>query len=546
MDFAKKYWTTIRAQMEGLPAATKLLIGSLVVILLLVGFIAMLYAGQPEMVPVSRFADGRSEEVVVRLDAAGIKAEIKNGQVYVPATQRIDAIALLAREDMLSENASTAFADITGNPWETDAQGDRKYLLAMQSYLNAVARKFRGVRSAEVVISLPERVGFGRSSVRPSASVTVTMNGSQPVSKNLVVALAGLVSGAVSELRPIDVVVLDANLGRQHTVSDPDDMVPTEVIELVRHQEEYHRKKIEDMLRMIPGVIVAVKVSTNPVRREVREERKYSENEQLKSEEDTEMTSKDYQDAGEAGARPNTTLTIDAGNSVSRETTDTRSRKEYDGKLLVSTAQIEMAGHQVEQINVTINVPRSYFVNIFKAKNPDDKDAPDGAKLLPIQTAQLDMIKKQVAPLIAVNASAPGVIEANMVYDMAYLQPVAAGAGGSAGGVMGMVGNSNMIAMAMAGGLGVISLALALMMVKRATQPQELPTVEELAGIPPTLPTDDELIGEADEIESSMAGLEVDEDELRTRRLAEQISELIKSAPEDAGGLLGRWVQAED
>lgn len=549
MDFAKKYWTTIRAQMEGLPAATKLLIGSLVVIMLLVGFIALLYAGKPETVPVSRFADGRSEEVVARLDAAGIDAEIKNGQVYVPATQRIDAIALLAREDMLSENASSAFADITGNPWETDAQGDRKYLLATQKYLGVVARKINGVRSAEIVISLPERVGFGRTAVRPSASITVAMNGSQSVDQKMVASLASLVSGAVAELRPQDVMVIDANHGRNHTIADENDIIPTEVIELVRHQEEYHRKKIEDTLRTIPGVIVAVKVSTNPIRREVREERKFSETEPLKVEENTELISKSYDNGGEAGVRANTQLTIETGDTLSQETAETMSRSEFGEKQLVSTAQIEMAGHQIEQINVTINVPRTYFVNIYKAMNPDAEGAPDGATLEPIQAAQLDKIKRQVAPLVAVSNDAPGVIEANMVYDMAYLQPDFAGTGSGAnggGGVLGVMSDSNMVATASAGVLAVISLALALMMVKRATKPEALPTVEELAGLPPMLPTDDELIGEADAVEASMAGLEVNEDELRTRNLADQISEMIKSAPNDAGSLLGKWVQAED
>lgn len=546
MDFAKKYWTTIRAQMEGLPAATKLLIGSLLVILLLVAFIALLYAGKPETVPISRFASSRSEEVAARLNAANIDAEISNGQVYVPAASHMDAIALLAREDMLSDNASSAFADITGNPWETDAQGDRKYLLATQNYLNAVARKFKGVRSAEVVISLPERVGFGRSSVRPSASVTVTMDGSQNVDKNLVTSLAGLVSGAVAELRPKDVVILDANHGRQHTVADENDTVPTEVIELVRHQEEYHRKKIEDTLRNIPGVIVAVKVSTDPIRREVREERKYMETEPLRSEENTELISRDYERAGEPGVRSNTTLSIDGGGGLVRETNETMSRSEFGEKQLTSTSQIEMAGHQVQQINVTINVPRSYFVNIYKAQNPDAEGAPDDEAIDPVQTAQLDIIKKQVAPLIAVSEEAPGVIEANMVYDMAYLQPDTAGMVGGGGGVMGVMSNSNMVATISAGALAVISLALALMMVRKATRPESLPSVEELAGVPSTLPTDDELIGEADEIEASMAGLEVNEEELRTRNLANQISEMIKSSPSDAGSLLGKWVQAGD
>ncbi|MEM1109902.1 MAG: hypothetical protein AAGH99_14555 [Planctomycetota bacterium] len=547
MDFAKKYWTTIRAQMEGLPASTKMLIGSLVVIMLLVGFIALLYAGKPETVPVSRFADGRSEEVVNLLSGAGIDAEIENGQVYVPATKRVDAIAILAREDMLSENASSAFADITGNPWETDAQGDRKYLLATQSYLNAVARKVTGVRSAEVVISLPERVGFGRTSVRPSASVTVTMNGNQSVDQRRVEALAGLVSGAVAELRPQDVMVIDANNGRKLTVADENDIIPTEVIELVRHQEEYHRKKIENSLMHIPGVIVAVKVSTNPIRREVREERQFADTEPLKVTETTELTSKSYDNGGEAGVRANTQLTIDTGDTLSQETAETMERNEFGEKQLVSTAQIEMAGHQVEQINVTINVPRSYFVTIYKAENADTEEAPDAATLEPIQTAQLEKIKRQVAPLVAVSNDAPGVIEANMVYDMAFLQPELAGSGGGGGGgVLGVVGDGNIVATATAGGLAVLSLALALMMVKKATKTEELPSVESLAGLPPMLPTDDELIGEADEVEASMAGLEVNEDEIRTRNLADQISEMIKSSPNDAGSLLGKWVQSED
>lgn len=543
MDFAKKYWTTIRAQMESLPASTKLLIGSLVVIMLLIGFIALLYAGKPETVPISRFADGRGEEVAARLDAAGIDAEIRNTQVYVPASQHMEAIALLAREDMLSENAAGAFADITGNPWETDAQGDRRYLLSMQTYLNAVARKFKGVRSAEVVISLPERVGFGRSSVRPSASVTVTMNGSQAVDKNLVASLAGLVSGAVAELRPQDVVVLDANLGRQHTVPDPDDIIPTEVIELVRHEENYQRKKIEEMLRNIPGVIVAVRVSTNPIRREVREEREFAEDGGPQSESNTEMVSKDYNTANEAGARPNVGLSIDSGSELTHEMTETITNTEFFEKQLISTKQIEMAGHQVEQINVTINVPRSYFVSIFKAMNPEQEELPDDAALTPIRDEQLLAIEGQVTPLVETQIA--GTVKASMVYDVAYLQPDLAGVAGG-GGVLGTVTDSNMVATISTGALGLVALALMMMMVRKATRPEELPTIEELAGVPPTLPTDDELIGEADEVESSMAGLEVDEEELRTRRLADQISEMIKSAPEDAGGLLGKWVNSDE
>lgn len=551
MDFARKYWTTIRAQAESLPLTSKLLIGALVVILLGVAGLGVLYAGKAQTVPISAFAGTRSEEVMARLGVAGIDAELKNGAVYVPAGQQMDAIALLAREELLSDNASSAFSAVTGNPWETDAQGDRKHLLATQAYLSAVAGKFGGVRSAEVIIALPERRGFGRSSVRPSASVTVTTSGNGGVDKHLVASLAGLVSGAVAEMQPQDVVVLDARQGRQHKVDDPDDLVPTEVIELVNHQEQYHRKKIEDMLRHIPGVIVAVKVKTNPVRREVREERKYSDSEPLRSEENTEMTRRDVRRGGEAGTRPNTGMSISGDGGDVQEETETTTRTEFGDKLLTSTAQIEMAGHQVEQINATINVPRSYFVSIFRANQPpadpaaaDPPAAPDDAALDAIRTAQLDAIRSQVTPLI--EAKAPGVVEANMVYDQAYLAPVAAGAGGGVMGVVGNLGGGDTVATATAAGLGALSLLLAFMLVRRSTQAPPLPSLEELAGVPPTLPSDEELMGEASVVETSMDGVEIDEEELKSRHLAEQISELIVNSPADATGLLGRWVNEDD
>ncbi len=546
MDFARKYWTTIRAQAESLPLTTKLLIGALVIILAGVAGLGVLYAGKPQTVPISAFAGSRSEEVMSRLGVAGIEAELKNGSVYVPTGQQMDAIALLAREELLSENASSAFAAVTGNPWETDSQGDRKYLLATQNYLAAVARKFSGVRSAEVIIALPERRGFGRSSVRPSASVTVTTSGNGGVDKNLVASLAGLVAGAVAEMQPQDVVVLDARMGRQHKVDDPDDVIPTEVIELVNHQEQYHRKKIETTLRHIPGVIVAVKVRTNPVRREVREERKYSESEPLRSEEESESTRRTVQRGGEAGTRPNTGMSIAGGGDDVQEENESTSRKEYGEKLITSTSQIEMAGHQIEQINATVNVPRSYFVSIFKANDPE-AEAPSDSDLEAIRTAQLEAIRNQIAPLI--ESKAPGVVEASMVYDQAFLDPAfaAVGVGGGGGaGMLSVVGGGDTAATATAAGLAGLSLLLAFMLVRRSTQTPPQPTLEELAGVPPTLPTDEELIGEAEVIETSMDGVEIDETELKSRHLAEQISDLIRNSPADATGLLGRWVNSED
>ena len=45
---------------------------------------------------------------------------------------------------------------------------------------------------------------------------------------------------------------------------------------------------------------------------------------------------------------------------------------------------------------------------------------------------------------------------------------------------------------------------------------------------------------------ASMTGLEVGETELHTRRVADQIAEMINSSPADAASLFGKWVNTED
>ena len=88
------------------------------------------------------------------------------------------------------------------------------------------------------------------------------------VDKNLVDAIAGWVRGAVAEMRPQDVTVIDANLGRVFTVADEDQILPGEAMAQMAQLEQYHRSKIMEVLSYIPGVIVAVNVRADPVLRQ--------------------------------------------------------------------------------------------------------------------------------------------------------------------------------------------------------------------------------------------------------------------------------------
>jgi flagellar biosynthesis/type III secretory pathway M-ring protein FliF/YscJ len=80
------------------------------------------------------------------------------------------------------------------------------------------------------------------------------------------------------------------------------------------------------------------------------------------------------------------------------------------------------------------------------------------------------------------------------------------------------------------------------LMVRKASRKAEMPSAEELVGLPPTLETKSDLIGEADESETPMAGIEVDEGEVRSQKLLEQVQALVKDNPDSAAKLINRWV----
>ena len=72
----------------------------------------------------------------------------------------------------------------------------------------------------------------------------------------------------------------------------------------------------------------------------------------------------------------------------------------------------------------------------------------------------------------------------------------------------------------------------------------ELPTAEELVGVPPVLETSEDLVGEAEEGEGALAGIEVGDDEVERNKMLDQIAELIQAEPQKAANLLGRWMAA--
>lgn len=548
MEFIRRQWLQIQAFLDELPRDTKMLIVSLVVILGLAGFVIVQYAASSEMVTLQQVAPDRQSLVLTRLEAAGIPAEPQGGVIRVAKEKHTDALAVLAQFDLLASDTTAAFDDMIAkqSPWMPDRQNKQAFLVAKQKVLAQIVTKMVGIRSADVIVSMPENTGFGATHVDPTASVSVVTDGRASINRRQVEAIAGLVAGAVAGMKPQDVVVIDANSGRQHTVQSAEDMGSSEMYELVQAQEQNYRRKIAGHLSYIPGVMVAVNVRTDPVRMKQTEQWIYEKTEPLRRQMDRTETRQNVKRSGSPGAQSNVGASIETGGTTSLTEEVTESTSEFGDKNLTERAVMKSVGG-TREVNVTVNVPRPYFVGLYRQQNPPaegeaagEEQPVDDAALKSLIDEQLRQIEQSVQPLIT--AEAPGIVRAYMIPDpqqlMASLSPRQ-----QAGGVM-MVLEQDWAKSVGLGALALISLAIMFGMVRKATQQPQVPSVEELAGLPP-LPNEDELVESFDD-DQTLTGVELGDEEVRARQIAEQLGSMIKENPGDAAQLINKWVQAEE
>ncbi len=542
MGFLRRSWAQILLLFEQLNESTRWLLASLVIILGLSGFLILQYAAEPAWVPISGFASNQPGEVARRLEERGIRVRTDGGRLMVAESSYLDALVMLQESDLLADDTTAAWEELIRNQsiWQTHTQFREAALYARQTVLAKVISKMKGVRSADVVIALPEKQGLGRAHITPSASVAVQMAGGRDLSRDLVEAIAGMVSGGIAELRPQDVVVINQSTGRRHRVREGESGWSEDDLEMIAKKEAYHQDKIEKLLEFIPGARVAVAVTMDPTTSGNRSRWTYQPDDQIKSESRLNESTTQAQDAGAPGARSNVTASITGGGGTGTQRTMEKTENTFGEKAVTEVVQERLRGNVTRKINVAINVPREWVVTLFMRGKAQETPEPadDDAEFARIRQEQIDSITAQVQPLV--EREMPGTVQVNVVPTGPMLAGAMGGGGGSSGWMMAM--DSPWARHAATLALVLAPLMLMLSMVRKATQRQELPSAEDLAGIPAPLPTDDDLAGEAEEHETTMDGVEVNEHDLRYRKVAEQISELIKANPREAGRMLGKWV----
>lgn len=549
----------------------RLLLGSIAIILALALFLVAQYAGAtPSKVPLAISSESIAP-AKLWLEQNGVDHEEREGRLYVPPERRTAVLASLSESGVGGDKLIDFNTLIEQeSPFHSQEQSRFLRLTATMGVLERMISQYKGVRSAKVVIADPQRTtGLGAQFTPPTASVTVVMARDE-MSQDLVDAVAGLVAGAHPGLKVENVTVTDALAAKRRHARRSEDLATGTNLEQQTRLEGVVQRRIEQHLAFIPGVMVAVHAQM--VTKDIsRREQSYREPViGPLSERTSETNTQGPATSGDVGLRPNVGVSIVQANRGAVSTSE-MSEHRLDPRFPNETSLIRDPTGYAAKINASINIPRSYVVNLWHIRNdgagggqsgPGGAGAPgaepDEAALEVIRLEELERVKRSVEPLIDTDTfegARTGTVTVS-VYADARPEPEPPPAQSiSFVGLFGPATSATSLG-SMVGliALGTIAVGLMFFIALKALPKPPVPeraaaTAGASAGAPessePVSPgLAAELVGDAETETPPLEGREVDDESLRRRQMLKQINDMVARSPTDAASLLRRWMRA--
>jgi flagellar biosynthesis/type III secretory pathway M-ring protein FliF/YscJ len=376
-------------------------------------------------------------------------------------------------------------------------------------------------------------------------------------------SIAAMIAGTQAGLKPENVAVTDGLQNYRTTFGRAG--AGGENLEQSLKIADAVQSRIATLLAAIEGVRIAVNPQVVTVERK-RTKTEFRDGISVPISEQSQTSEmKGASQAREPGTVPNTGMQVMSNAGGGSQSTTERSENRYLSQIPgTQETELDPTGYATK-IDVGVAIPWSYFVKVWKLRNPAQDGAeakePDEATLAPIRTEEIARITKLIEPLVATDAvedAKPGTVAISWFYDFADETPapsiaanigdiVLGGGGGGGGGGGFSVSGGGLIKPIGLGVLAIVSLFFMFNIAKKASVREQLPSAEELAGVPPMLESDGgDIIGEADEATPALEGMELDDDSLRRQQMLDQLNELASRDPEELSGILRRWMRNQD
>lgn len=573
MEQLRSLLIKINQYLSGLTASQKMLIGSLAVIMLMSLFLVSQYAGNAKLKTPFKDASPERQQAIYTL----LKTRMQNvgmsegaGDVTIPADKVSEAFAIVAEGGQLTGDSNLTFESLIENqsPWLSREQNKQQMAIVKMSELSKLISRFSSIRSAQVVIDVPETSGLGRAVRKANAQATVFPNGGV-LTQTQVDSIAGLIAWSVAGLSTEEVRVIDGTNGRQHKATSEDDLLLSTYFDVMVKYENKIRQQLLEHLAFIPGVMVAVTAQVDVTRHSTEENRYLPDGDgslaMVRSEDSNSIEQENITNSAEPGVRSNQPLDVNRGAAKGTKSEQKEERTESENFAGTTRDVIHDPGGYPTKLAVSVNVPRTYVKQLLVAAagpvaDGQEPTEPTEKEITDRFLKEQKQIEQSVEHLMGIVSMNPGNAQSSAVVSLIPVDltfpsggPGGVGTFGGSGGRVGGggVGGTSLLAgglldKAILGGLAMFAMVMMVMMVRRAGKRVPLPSPEELVGVPPALQTNSDVIGEADESEAPMTGIEIGEDDVKSQKMLEQVSDMVKESPDVAGKLLGRWIALDD
>jgi flagellar M-ring protein FliF len=411
--------------------------------------------------------------------------------------------------------------------WATDSDRQKLMEVGKAQELAKILRAIRDIEDARVSWERAKRRPFGGES-KVTALVSVKPKSGRELSSSLVQSIRLSVAGAVADLAPEDVVVLNTRTGQAFKSNDRDDPFGSEFVDQVRKFTEMHRSNISEALSFIPGAMVAVNVDLENLKTSFVQEREIgSKPFSARSVEQTDNSRSTEQRASrEPGMQANQPRNLQGGGGGGNQSTQTTERSVNTSENIPTTAKIsEKTFHGLlpKTVQVTVQIPREHYRQVALKQGETETDkAAFAAKVQAIEQETEKDVGEIVARLIPAG-SPPTAVVVTSFTDLQSPQTLSG---------PGMVEQVTELGVKWGGPIMMaIFAAWALLMLNRS-----LKKLPQAPAPPPPAPTKG--------TGGSAAGTDGDDEPEEERPLTkrDQLQGMVRDNPEMAAAVISKWL----
>jgi flagellar M-ring protein FliF len=209
--------------------------------------------GQPKALLYSNLDLKEAGNITQALDQAGVKYDVKgDGSTIMVSRDQVASTRLMLSGKGMPTSGSVGYEifDQGSALGQTDFVQQLNRQRALEGELARTIRSLDGITSARVHLVIPKRQLFEEESEQPTAAVTIGVGGRAPNGDN-VRAIQNLVAGAVPNLKPDKVIVVD-----QHakTLSGGDTGMAAEADGRKNEVEQRIAKQVKSLVEGVVGV----------------------------------------------------------------------------------------------------------------------------------------------------------------------------------------------------------------------------------------------------------------------------------------------------